>query len=68
MKSEITEKGIELHNLSLTEYENIKQPMHGGDDVSLFRWDNYIGNVDALYPDFFNKCYFATHEDGTEAA
>ncbi|MCG3166482.1 MAG: hypothetical protein POELPBGB_02261 [Bacteroidia bacterium] len=66
MSSEITEKGIELYSLSLSEYENLKQPLYGGGDAALFRWDNYIGNINTLYPDFFNKCYFATHEDGNE--
>lgn len=65
IEEEIIKKGINLHELSFNEFLDLKQPMRGGDVAPMFRFDNYILNLSYVYPHFFGKKYFATHEDGT---
>lgn len=28
----------------------------------VFQWDNYIKQIHFLFPNWFERCYFATHE------
>jgi len=62
IKSEILDKGILIHELSLNDYLNLKQPSTPK-DYPLFRWDNYILNVHCAYPEIFEKTYFATQKE-----
>lgn len=65
VKTQIIEAGVQLHKLSLDEYIALRQPMKGSQDAALFRWDNYIGNLNLVYPKLFGIKYFATHNEGT---
>lgn len=65
VKSEIIDKKIKLHELSFQEYLELKQPMNGK-SAPLFRWDNYIGNLNIVYPNLFDQVYFATYKDGNK--
>jgi hypothetical protein len=64
MNNEIISKGVKIDTLTLDEYLALKQPIGNGEYAPMFRWDNYIGNLHIVYPNFFGLCYFATHEDG----
>jgi hypothetical protein len=64
VKTEIIDKKIEFHKLSIDDYLNLKQPMNGGSAAKMFRHDNYIGNLALIYPKLFNLGYFTTHKDG----
>jgi len=64
IKTEITNKKIDLPTLNLGSYLDLIQPLNDSKPAKLFRYDNYIGNVKIIYPKLFDKCYFATHKDG----
>jgi hypothetical protein len=49
-------------NLSLDDYTKLVSPNSNGSGPT-FRWDNYIHHSNALFPNWFNTCYFATHRD-----
>jgi hypothetical protein len=38
--------------------------MVGSQDAALFRWENYIGNLNLVFPCLFSIKYFATHNKG----
>lgn len=59
----VINEGIELKDLDLQAYLNLKKTDAIGTESPLFRWDNYILNLDYIYPDFFNEKYFATHRE-----
>lgn len=65
IKTQIIDPGVQLNTLTLDEYLALRQPMIGGQTSSLFRWDNYIGNLHLVYPELFGFKYFATHNEGT---
>lgn len=65
VQTQIIDNNIELSKLSLNEYLELRQPMRGNLDAALFRWDNYIGNLNLVYPNLFGTKYFATHNEGT---
>ena len=65
VQTQIIDAGVDLSSLNLDQYLALRQPMHGTIDAALFRWDNYIGNLNLVYPNFFSAKYFATHNDGT---
>jgi len=65
VQTQIVDVGIQLNSLTLNEYVALRQPMAGSPDAALFRWDNYIGNLNLVYPNLFGFKYFATHNEGT---
>jgi hypothetical protein len=67
MQAEIKDKNISLHEISIEEYLSLKQPSQlPNDNFKLFRWDNYISNINDIYPSLFNLRYFATHDNDYE--
>ncbi len=67
MQKEIKDKSISLHEIGLEEYLSLKQPSQvSSDNFKLFRWDNYISNINDIYPSLFNLRYFATHDNDYE--
>jgi hypothetical protein len=66
MKSEIIEKGVDLKELSFSEYEQLVQPGSAGIPWPMFRWDNYILNLKVVYPNIYHNTIFATHQDGNK--
>lgn len=65
IKTQILDAGIEVNSLTLDQYVDLRQPMRNGESAALFRWDNYIGNLNLIYPQLFDLKYFATHNEGT---
>lgn len=65
IKTEIIDKNIELENLTFDEYQNLKQCRNAGEKWPVFRWDNYIINLNIVFPKLFKTTYFATQHDGT---
>lgn len=57
----IIDAQLNLKDLSFSAYCNLLNPTL--DDYKLFRWDNYILNLNLVYPNLFNEKYFATHEN-----
>ena len=48
--------------LSLDEYTNLEFNDERVDSVyKVFQWDNYIKQINYLFPEWFTQCYFATH-------
>lgn len=48
-------------HITIDEYTN----MNFRNEISIykvFQWDNYIKQIHFLFPNWFRKCYFATHE------
>ncbi len=68
MQTEIINRGIELHTLSLQQYLDLRQPIGNSQNCPMFRWDNYIGNLNILYPNLFNEKVFCTHKMGNRLA
>lgn len=64
VRTQIIEKDFNLSNCSLDEYLNLRQPIRNGEPVPLFRYDNYLINLQLVYESIFNKKIFATHRDG----
>jgi hypothetical protein len=64
MQNEVVNKGIQVHNISLQQYLDIEQKMGNNQVCPAFRWDNYILNINLLYPNLFLEKYFSTHKDG----
>jgi hypothetical protein len=64
VRTQITETDFDLSNCSLDEYLGLRQSLRNGDTVPLFRYDNYILNLQLVYESIFNKKIFATHHDG----
>lgn len=64
----IIEKGILLNKLTLNQYLELRQPSITDQYIALdqqtklFRWDNYIANINDVYPALFKLRYFATHK------
>lgn len=49
--------------LSLDEYTNLEFKNGCVDFVyKVFQWDNYIKQINYLFPNWFTRCYFATHD------
>lgn len=49
--------------LSLDEYTNLVFDVnYNGNMQKVFQWDNYIKQINYLFPNWFKKCYFATHK------
>jgi hypothetical protein len=65
IQTEVIDKNIELENLTFEEYQNLKQLGSVGMEWPMFRWDNYIINLQLVFPNLFNTTYFATQHDGT---
>jgi len=65
MNTEVIDKGIKLGDLTLLQYLDIKQDLKNNGSVPAFRWDNYIGNLNVVYPNLFKEKFFATQRDGT---
>lgn len=65
IQSEVISKGINLQNISFSEYEDLKFEHIGGRTTPIFRFDNYIGNLITIYPNLIDKAFFATHKDGS---
>lgn len=50
-------------HITLDEYTNLEFSQNGIDYVyKVFQWDNYIKQINYLFPNWFSQCYFATHE------
>jgi hypothetical protein len=64
VQTQIIDANINLTTVTLEQYRAIQQPMGNGQNVPLFRFDNYILNLNQVYPDIFALKYFATHNDG----
>jgi hypothetical protein len=62
IQSTIIDAQLDLKKFSFSEYCNLLNPAH--DDFKLFRWDNYILNLNKVYPNLIIEKYFATHKDG----
>ncbi|QNR22772.1 peptide arginase family protein [Croceimicrobium hydrocarbonivorans] len=62
----IIDKKIELKNLNFSEYENLEVIYEQKNASKIFRWDNYILNLQILYPKIFGKATFVTHRDGNK--
>lgn len=65
IKLAITDKKIDLQKTTFDEYLNLRQFGANNDSWPLFRWDNYITTLEAIYPNIYNKKYFAIHEDSS---
>ncbi|WDO12357.1 UPF0489 family protein [Flavobacterium sp. WW92] len=68
MQSEIIDKNIQIHSLELQEYLDLRRPIGNNQTAPIFRWDNYIGNLNILYPDLFAEKFFCTHRMGNRLA
>lgn len=54
-------------HLSLDEYTNLEIETGCSVDVrKVFQWDNYIKQINYLFPNWFIQCYFATHSHVTD--
>jgi len=64
IKSDLLSNNINLQKISFEDYLNLNenQPEEPNMKVPLFRWDNYILNLNEVFPDFFGKKYFITKE------
>ena len=48
-------------HLSIDEYTGLRNPEQKKFDRPAFTWDNYINQTIQLFPDWFRKCVYATH-------
>lgn len=48
-------------NLSLEKYASLEFEI-SNHTYKVFQWDNYILQIKNLFPDWFNECYFCTHD------
>lgn len=64
IKEDLEKANIDLKNTSFEEYLALKEnhPDEPNIKVQLFRWDNYILNLNEVYNDFFGRKYFITKE------
>lgn len=63
MKNEIIDKDIKLEKLTFLEFLALKQ-IHKNQEYPMFRWDNYIINLQLVFPNYFNNKYFTTQREG----
>lgn len=66
VQQEVIDKGISLKDLSFEEYLNLRQTGSNGDSWPMFRWDNYILNIQLAYPNIYGEKIFATQYDGNK--
>lgn len=66
VQTEIIDKGISLKDLSFDEYLGLRQRGNNGDSWPMFRWDNYILNIQLAYPNIYADKIFATQYDGNK--
>jgi len=64
VKKEIIDNEVDLKNLTFQQYLDLRQTGNNGDTWPLFRWDNYIINLQLVYPDLYDETFFATFKDG----
>ena len=50
--------------MTIDEYLTHSYEFHDGDDIPLFRFDNYLSIYLKKFGKALNSCYFATHDDG----
>ncbi|HCN52203.1 MAG TPA: hypothetical protein DIT10_24510 [Chryseobacterium sp.] len=64
IKADLLKNNIDLCKITFEEYLNLNEndPEEHNIKVKLFRWDNYILNLEEVYPDFFGTKYFITKE------
>lgn len=64
VKTLVIDKGIDISKLTFEEYANLGFEVHSGIYAKLFRWDNYILNLQQLYPKLFTSTIFITKKEG----
>jgi len=64
VKTQIIDTGFDLSNCSIDDYLGLSQILNNGDKVPLFRYDNYLVNLQIVYESIFNLKFFTTHRDG----
>ncbi|MEF9477351.1 hypothetical protein OWR28_06100 [Chryseobacterium sp. 1B4] len=64
IKSDLLKDNIDLRQITFDEYLKLTEnhPEEPNMKVPLFRWDNYILNLEEVYPNYFGKTYFITKE------
>lgn len=64
IKSDLLAANVDLRKITFEEYIDLKEnhPEELNVRVPLFRWDNYILNLDEVYPEFFGTKDFITKE------
>jgi len=67
IESEVTKKNVQLHQLSFDEYRNLKFKVESLNiEAKLFRWDNFILNINDAYPSLFATTTFVTKRGGSK--
>ncbi|MCT4000333.1 hypothetical protein HZQ19_02130 [Elizabethkingia anophelis] len=64
INKDILDNNIDLQSLTFDEYLELYEnhPEEPNMKIKLFRWDNYILNINELYPQLFGSKYFITKE------